>query len=98
MKNTRRSSRLLPSIDIHDIKHGYFVYDNDVYSVSLAPDAVFRAAVLALAPYWCLHEEHGPLLRSDIDLAARWWLLCALSDSDRPMMLYNSREAAMLSA
>jgi hypothetical protein len=94
MKRTRRARRLLPSVDIHDVKHGYFMHDNEVYAVSMAPDAVFRAAVLALAPYWWTHEVHGPLLRTDIDLAARWWLLCALMDSDRPMRLYRSRGQA----
>jgi hypothetical protein len=85
---------LLPPIDIEDARHCYFVHNGDVYSVKNAPDAVFRAAVLSLAPYWCSAPQYAPLLADDIDLYSRWYLLCSLSDSHRPMKLYASRESA----
>ena len=89
------SKPMLPPIDIVDAKHGYFVHNGDIYSVSEAPDTVFRAAVLALAPHWLFrNDEHGALLGSEIDFYARWWLLCELADTDRPMPLHASREAA----
>jgi hypothetical protein len=85
---------ILPPIDILDAKQGYFVHNGDVYAVKNASDAVFRSAVLALAPYWRSAPQYSSLLADDMDLYSKWYLLCALSDSNRPMTLYSSREAA----
>ena len=86
---------LLPPIDIVDMKHSYFVYGNEAYRVADAPSDVFRSAVLDLAPYWAhRNEEHGPLLATEIDIWSRWYLLCELAATDRPMPLYPSRESA----
>jgi hypothetical protein len=90
----RRKSPLLPPIDILDARHGYFVHNGDVYSVKNAPDDIFRAAVLSFAPYWCSAPQYAPLLADDMDLYSKWYLLCALVDSNRPMVLYQSRESA----
>ena len=85
---------ILPPVDIQDARQGWFVYNGDVYAVKDSPSAVFRSAVLSLAPYWCSAPQYAPLLADDIDLYARWFLLCSLADSHRPMKLYPSRESA----
>ena len=91
----RREKPLLPPIDIADMKSSYFVHNNEVYRVADAPSDVFRSAVLDLAPYWAhRNEEHGPLLATEIDIWSRWYLLCELAATDRPMPLYPSRESA----
>lgn len=89
-----RAKPLQPSVDIQDARRYYFIYDNEAHKVVDAPDDVFRAAVLSLAPYWCSAPQYAPVLSIEMDTYARWWLLCSLADSNRPMPLYASRESA----
>ncbi len=66
----------------------WFVHNGRAYLVARAPAATFKDAVLDLVPSATLADD-------DIDLVARWWLLCGLVEARRPMTLYASREEAL---
>ena len=84
---------MLPPVDLEDAKHGFFVYDSEVYEVKTAPDAIFRVACYALSPTWKSAPQYSRLLNSEqIDFFARWYLLCELANAKRPMKLHTKRE------
>jgi len=92
----RRVNAMLPTVDYHEARRSYFVHSGRVHSVENVASAVFRDAVLARKPHWQFHEEYAPLL-ADLDMFARWYLLCALAEDDKPITLYSSREQAQQS-
>ena len=84
------------ALAIDDVQHSWFTHHGQAFSAAKAPDAVFRAAVLDLAPHWKDSPTYGEALASiEIDVVTRWWLLCGLADAGQAMKLYSSREAAM---
>jgi hypothetical protein len=89
----REKTSYTPSIPFHIAKVSYFIYNNTVYRVAHCTPDVFKSAVLKLAPHWISHDEYGPVL-DDSDVSSRWYLLCALSECGRGMILYRTLEDA----
>ena len=81
-----------PPILLSFAKIAYFIYRDTVYSVANCHSEVFREAVLQLAPHWNVHETYAPILYEDMDIMARWYLLCALSEENKGMQLYTRDE------
>ncbi len=81
-----------PPILLSFAKIAYFIYSDTVYSVAHCHSEVFRQAVLHLAPHWSIHETYAPILYEDMDIMDRWYLLCALSESGKGMVLYTKDE------
>ena len=93
MVATRKAEQQHPraGLTYDEATKAWFIADGQVFPVASAPASIFRAAVLDLAPQW---QTSSVLASKDIDLVSRWWLLCELSSTGRPMMLYASREEA----
>jgi hypothetical protein len=86
---------LKPGVDLHVAKGSWFIHNGTAYSVKDAPTSVFRSAVLAMMPGWRQCAQYCHVLRqSDIDIYARWWLLCCLVDVKKAITLYMSRDEA----
>ena len=79
------------ALTFDDVQRSWFAHYGQAYPVASAPAAIFRMAVLDLAPSWSSSTVLGS---KEIDLVSRWWLLCELSGVGRPMTLYGSKEEA----
>jgi hypothetical protein len=87
---------LKPGVDLHVAKGSWFIHNGTAYSVKDAPTDVFKSAVLAMMPGWRQCAQYCYVLKSkeDIDIYARWWLLCCLKDAKKAITLYASRDEA----
>lgn len=82
-----------PKIDFQDVRHAYFDYAGESYSVAMAPTSVFRAAVLEKAPAWRWHAEYKGFFKArELDLLDRWYLLNDLARINKPITLHSSVE------
>ncbi len=102
MPNDNRCTAYRPAIPYRQIKSCWFVHDGKIYSVASAPSAIFKAAIekamdtKQLSILTGAIEEAREVLRGDLDLFARWWLLSyvALQNTAKPMKLFGSLSEA----
>ena len=84
-----------PKVSFDAARRSWFTYAGHVYAVSLAPSAVFRAAILKRAPAWRSHSDYGHILdQKELDEYDRWYLICGLTEIGKSLTLYESREQA----
>ena len=91
----------LPYITYAKARTSWFIHNNTAYSLELAPDDIFKAAVLQLMPKAKKTEKVEldsyyrqiltPLYYDEIDMLSRWYIITALKSK---VKLFSSREDA----
>lgn len=104
MRKVSQASHNTPiSLSYRQAMHSYFIHDNLVHSVTNAPSDIFKAVIeqamdTKRLSVLCgaIQEAQSILNSEDLDLFARWWLLCyvATQHTAHPMKLYGSRGEA----
>ncbi len=87
-----------PALPYRQCQFAYFIHGGAAHNVATSPSAIFKDWIAALPPMWPSDsaEDAEKLLKArEIDLEARWWLLCMLGKAKCPLRIYESKDEAM---
>lgn len=92
---------LLPRLNYTWACHAWFVYEGSVYALGEVSSTIFRSFVKTLQPRsWRMrggkvgHDCLTLLASDDIEMEARWFVVCSLLDEKVAVHLYCSRNEA----
>jgi hypothetical protein len=85
------------AIPYSQCQHAYFIHQGTAYNVASSPSSIFKAWIAATSKSWpdgSAGDALALLENDELDLPARWWLLCLPGSSKQSLQLYGSREMA----